>query len=254
DLTTRTLVVHVGGWNSGGTLTAHLSDGSASDYTNVVTNTSAQYDGNYTLIYRASSAGQTLTVRWTMSSGAGNVALNAAALSAPSGSVTATGGTPQSTAINTAFATALQATVRDASNNPVSGVTVTFTAPGSGASANFSGSLTATATTNSSGVATASALTANGTAGSYTVTGSASGVPTPANYNLTNTGGTSGGSLTGSSTSATGLVNLTTEGPADWIHWGDASLNRKAGVTAQISNYTIVGSGTAFSYGNDLRP
>jgi len=33
DLATRTLVVHVGGWNSGATLTAHLSDGSAADYT-----------------------------------------------------------------------------------------------------------------------------------------------------------------------------------------------------------------------------
>ena len=125
-----------------------------------------------------------------LSSGSGNVTLNAAALGTSSGSpstITATAGTPQSTTINTAFATALQATVRDASSNPVSGVTVTFTAPGSGASANFSGSLTATATTNSSGAATAPTLTANGTTGNYTVAASVSGIPTPANFNLSNT-------------------------------------------------------------------
>ena len=71
-----------------------------------------------------------------MTSGTGNVGVNAATLTPPgaSGSITASMGTPQSAAVNTAFATALQATVKDASNNPVSGATVTFTAPGSGAS------------------------------------------------------------------------------------------------------------------------
>src|SRR5262245_63858041 len=62
-------------------------------------------------------------------------------------------GTPQSTVVSTAFGTALQALVKDGSSNPVSGVTVTFTAPGSGASGTFPGaSLTATATTNPSGI------------------------------------------------------------------------------------------------------
>src|SRR5438132_1483215 len=48
------------------------------------------------------------------------------------------GTTPQSAAINTAFANAPAVTIRDASSNPVSGVNVTFTAPGSGASGIFS--------------------------------------------------------------------------------------------------------------------
>ena len=43
-------------------------------------------------------------------------------------------------------------------------------------------------------------------------------------------------------------------GPTDWIHWGDASLNRKAGGGAQISTYAVVGAGSAGAYGNDLRP
>ena len=80
DTTTRTLILHVGGWASGGTLTAQLSDGSAANFSDVTTAASGQYDRNYTLTYAASRAGQTLTVTWVMSSGSGNVTLNAAAL------------------------------------------------------------------------------------------------------------------------------------------------------------------------------
>jgi hypothetical protein len=35
DLATRRLTVHVGAWNSGGTLTAYLSDGSFADYIDI---------------------------------------------------------------------------------------------------------------------------------------------------------------------------------------------------------------------------
>ena len=157
--------------------------------------------------------------------------------------------------INTVAGTALQATVRDAGSNPLAGVTVTFTAPASGATARFSGLATATATTNINGVATAPALTANGTEGSYTVTASVSGVAAPANFNLTNTTVPFPlPSLAGSVTSSTAAANLATEGTADWIHWGDAVLNRKAGGGSQISTYTPVGSGTVLGYPDDLRP
>src|SRR6266404_5869264 len=101
-------------------------------------------------------------------------------------SITATAGTPQSATINTQFATQLQATVRDASNNPVNGVTVTFTAPTSGASGTFAGGIN-TAVTNAQGVATAAVFTANGTAGGpYNVTAAVAGVTTPASFSLTN--------------------------------------------------------------------
>ena len=80
DTTLRTLVVHVGGWNSGGMLTAVLSDGSASSFTDTPAPVNGQYDRNYTLTYQAGGAGQTLTVTWKMTSGTGNVTLNAAAL------------------------------------------------------------------------------------------------------------------------------------------------------------------------------
>jgi hypothetical protein len=99
--------------------------------------------------------------------------------------VTATQGSGQRTVINTAFLEGLQATVQDASGNPVPGISVTFAAPGSGASGSFAGP--ATVQTNASGVATTPALTANGTTGSYSVIASAAGVSGPASFTLTNT-------------------------------------------------------------------
>src|SRR5262245_43004633 len=90
-------------------------------------------------------------------------------------SITVTGGHSQSTTVNNAFTSNLQVTVLDASNNPVSGVPVTFTAPASGASATFSGSNVTTVTTSASGVASVTA-TANAIAGNYSVSATAAGV------------------------------------------------------------------------------
>ena len=102
-----------------------------------------QYDRNYTLTYRAKGGGADAAgdvddgVEWRQRRQREHQ--RGGAERASTGSVTATAGTPQSAVVNTAFGTALQATVRDAGNNPVSGVTVTFTAPASGASARFGG-------------------------------------------------------------------------------------------------------------------
>jgi hypothetical protein len=139
----RTLAVHVGGWFSGGTLTAHLSDGSAPDFVDTTATLAGQYDRNYTLTYFAGSTAQTLTVTWKMTSGTGNVTLNGAALATPL--------------------------------------------------------------------------------------------------------------ISGSGSSASTASSLTTEGGTDWVHWGDTSLNRKAGVPPQLSSYSVVGSGTVLTYSNDPR-
>ncbi len=109
-------------------------------------------------------------------------------------SIQATGGTPQSATVSTAFASPLLATVKNSAGNGVSGVKVTFTAPASGASGTFAGGIL-TATTNSSGVATSPAFTANATPGSYVVTASANGLSTQAFFALTNTAA-SGGTVT----------------------------------------------------------
>ena len=106
---------------------------------------------------------------------------------APS-TVQASAGTPQSALINTQYSAAFVATVLDADNNPVSGITVTFRAPAAGPSGVFvGGQSTVTATTDVAGRATAPLFIGNSTAGSYTVSAVVSGVPQPAVFLLTNT-------------------------------------------------------------------
>jgi len=88
--------------------------------------------------------------------------------------------------VNAAFGAPLVAKVtRDAT--PASGVTVTFTAPASGASGIFgNGTASDTEVTDASGVATSTTFTANSAAGNYSVTATADGSTMPANFNLTN--------------------------------------------------------------------
>ena len=87
--------------------------------------------------------------------------------------LTASAGAVQSTVVGTPFPTPLQVTITN-SGAPMSGVTVNFTAPASGASATLSSS---SAVTDANGNATVTA-TANATSGSYTVTASALGLST----------------------------------------------------------------------------
>jgi len=103
-------------------------------------------------------------------------------------SVTIVAGNNQTPTVNTAVSTTLQAKVTDSNGNVRTGDTVTFTAnPVSGASAAFPGPVAfTTVVTDSNGVATAPTLTANGIAGSYTVTASVAGVGETASFALAN--------------------------------------------------------------------
>lgn len=134
--------------------------------------------GSYSV--SATATGATGTASFSVSNAAGAAA-----------GISASGGATQSATVSTAFATALQATVVDSDNNPVSGAMVTFKAPASGASGTFatSGTATETDTTGSNGVATASTFKANATTGGpYTVTANFSGnTGAAASFSLTNT-------------------------------------------------------------------
>jgi endoglucanase Acf2 len=113
--------------------------------------------------------------------GAGNILLNAPSI------ITVSAGSPQSTLVRTAYTSTLQAQVLDGHNNPVSGVAVTFAAPGSGASGTFANHATTEIDmTNADGVATSSTFTANTTGGTYTVTATSTGIGAPADFSLTN--------------------------------------------------------------------
>jgi hypothetical protein len=84
----------------------------------------------------------------------------------------------------------LIATVTDASNNPVSGVSVTFTAPASGASGTFATATPGpidTETTGSNGQAISKTFTANATTGGPYNVVATSGTLTPVNFAETNT-------------------------------------------------------------------
>ena len=134
----------------------------------------------------ANSSPGTFTVT-AAAQGDGSTSFSLTNLHGNPSTITTVAGSGQSATINTPFSTALQALVKDAGNNPVPGVSVTFTAPASGASGTFPGNVTSTAVmTNSSGVATAPTFTANSASGGYMVTASTAGVATPAGFSLTN--------------------------------------------------------------------
>src|SRR5207302_1464750 len=145
------------------------------------------------------------TTGWDFATGIGSV--NAANLvnNWPRG-VVATSGTPQSTAINSPFPTPLVVTVKNASGNPVSGVTVTFTPPSSGASGSFAGGAN-TATTNASGVATSATFTANAMLGRSTVTACVAGTMGAAGNSLTNAHGSPASIAATSGTPQSAAIN-----------------------------------------------
>ncbi|HEX2911525.1 MAG TPA: RHS repeat-associated core domain-containing protein [Chloroflexia bacterium] len=100
-------------------------------------------------------------------------------------SVTAQGLLSQTAHPNTAFAQPFKVLVKDANNNHLTGINVTFTAPASGASGTFQGAGTATTVaTDAQGIATSPLFTANETVGSFQVTASVTGVATPATFDL----------------------------------------------------------------------
>lgn len=103
----------------------------------------------------------------------------------PATSLAILSGSGQLSQLNMVFSKPLRVVALDSQGNRVSGVTVTFTAPGSGASGTFAdtGTNSTTIDTNAGGVATTSVFTANDQAGAYTVSASAPGLGS-VNFNL----------------------------------------------------------------------
>ncbi len=146
-----------------GTFTATTDATGLATFSNLAVNAA----GAYQLLAESTNISSVVSMPFTISAGAATHIL-------------ATGGTPQSALLDAAFANRLEATVTDAFGNPVSGATVTFAPPGSGASA----SLTAPTVTDANGRANVAA-TANATAGSYQVSASTGSI-TGATFALTN--------------------------------------------------------------------
>lgn len=115
--------------------------------------------------------------------GAASATFSATATPGAPASVTITSGNQQTPTVNSVFAAPIAVTVRDAFGNLVPGVTVAFSAPGSGASA----SVAPTATTGIDGVA-AITPTAGTVAGTYGISATVTGV-TSAIFTATNLAG-----------------------------------------------------------------
>ena len=124
-----------------------------------------------------------------------NITVTGTTIGAPAGLAAQSGG-GQAATISSGFGSPLVAIVTDANGNGVPGVSVTFTAPASGASLIFAttGANTQTVVTAADGTATSSAMTANATSSPYvggaftpySVVASATGL-TDVSFSLTNT-------------------------------------------------------------------
>ena len=166
------------------------------------------------------------------------IASNAEALSnsftitgAAPAAISVLGGGTQSATILTPYAIPLTVTVEDQFLNPVSGATVVFTAPASGASGLFTGSTTANVVTDAAGQA-AAPITANGTAGAFTVTAGVGALS--ASFQLTNTPGSPGSIVFSQQPPATVTAGATITPPVQ-VKLEDGGGNGLPGVPVTLS-------------------
>ena len=240
DTSAKQLKVHLGGWQARGRIEVSLSDGSA-PFVTTVQDLSAAFDRTLTVDFQAASAGQTLTVLYTKETG-GNVTLQAASLvgnvAPPQPSLEFS--TSQLTYSADEGDTSLLQQVVSLGTSDSSSAGFSLTAPESWLSVNPASGTTP------AGSVTVTADPTGLSAGQYTgtITATASGYDTGLiDVTLTVTGDS--GVLSGSVSTTPGSVNLTADGTADWAHWGlntASTVNRKAGVTTQISNITALGA------------
>jgi hypothetical protein len=243
DTTPRTLTVYVGGWKSGGKLTARLSDGSAADYTNASLASTGQYNGVYALTYKAAISGQQLRVEWTQLSGAGNVTLQAGALSGAPLPPPPMPATPSG--------------VNASDGTSTSSVTVTWSAAANAASYTVYRSTVAGTRGSSIGTATGTSLIdatpSPGTTYYYGVTATGSGGTSALSAQDTGYAATppAGSVLSGQVAASSAAVSLSATGVTDWAHW--PGYDHKVGGASLISTYTKIGNGVIYTYPNDLR-
>jgi uncharacterized delta-60 repeat protein len=165
----------------------------------------------------------------------------------PLGSVVAISGSGQSTLVTNRFPQSLVATVYDPSNNPVSGQSVTFTAPGSGASGKFSNNSQVIApTTDASGRVTITTFTANSVSGTYNITATVPGITGAAVFTLTNNPDTNTVATIPVGNSPWGVAVNPTTNRVYAANWGSSSLS----VIDSLSNSVITTVSLSGAYGS----
>lgn len=167
------------------TFTAPAS-GTFSDSGNNATTASTGADGISTsAVYTANSTAGTYSVDATVSGIGSPASFSLENYQLTATTMTIQVGDNQNTLVSTAYSTQLSVLVKDQFDNPMTGVTVTFTAPASSANGTFSdsGNNVTTAVTGGDGIATAAVFTANSTEGDYSLNTTVSGIASP-NCNL----------------------------------------------------------------------
>jgi parallel beta-helix repeat protein len=153
------------------------------------------------------------------------------------------GGNNQSAPIGANFASPLAVTVASAFGEPVDGGGVTFTSPGSGASASVAGN----PATIASGTATTGTVTANGTPGGpYVVAASANGVATGVNFSLTNACPT----ITAFSVTGGGSFCSGGTGVAVGLSGSQTGVSYQLFNGASPVGSPVAGTGSALNFGN----
>ncbi len=160
----------------------------------------------------------------------------------------ASAGTGQTAAVDSAFGSALQASITASPASQNTNVSATFTLPNSGPSATFAGgALSATVLTNSSGVATSPLMTANNIAGTFSPTVTVNAFT--AGYTLTNvafSAGTASITLPGTAGNTQALLGVNSTSGFPWT----ASSNQ-----SWLTITTASGSGSgAVKFGYTANP
>jgi hypothetical protein len=247
------------GGNAGSAITVDLLDSSSQ----VVTTAPATAltltvtgPGNYSQSYPATTSAGVATFNlsgaaltkagtytYTTTDSTHTATLTEVANAGAAATVTATGNATsgQSVAIGVAYPWPFSVLVTDANNNPVPSVTVTYAVPGNGASAVLSST---TAQTDASGVASVTG-TANGTADSFSVQASVSGVTPSVFFTVNNQKASSVTTVSGlpqdpvvygsSKTTLTSTTNLSAPNPALSTPTGSVTFQDNLGNIGQPS-------------------
>ncbi len=204
-----------------------------------ITATASTQTGSYSVVATAVGAASPAVFNLTNTPGA------------PASIVASPSSSPQSAQVGMAFASPLVVTVLDAYGNPIPGVTVAYTPPASGASATL-GTIVAT---DANGQVSVPA-TANGTAGTYTITATVTGLANGATFTLTNTTGAPSMISVKSGSPQSTTVGTAFAAPlvAQVL---DSSSNPVAGATVTFSPpvtgaSAVLGSATAVTDANGL--
>jgi len=246
DTTLRRLKLYVGAYLAMGKLEAHLSDTSAVDVIDsTIGSVSGVTNGVYDIDFAAGSSGQTLTVKFSSKTNydqnLARVLLHSSALQPP----------------NQLPVVSLISPTNESSFSLGTNITLSASAidnDGFITKVEFFDSKVKLGETAN---APYDFLWTNAAIGEHSITAVATD-----NLGKTNSSGsisvfvyTGQGLLSGMISTPPSLVDLATEGTADWAHWGvftATSFDHKAGVAQQIQDYSQLDSQEPYSYSDNL--